>query len=246
MIQKQDFYKKNGFVTFKNFFSKKKMRKVKFDLLKLSKKRKKDIFFDKKNRLRRIEKIYNKSKELSKLNKDILKLLKEFFGEKYVIFKDKVNIKVPGGDGFAPHYDGVFYFKKGKKKMKGWYEYSDVFVNCLIALDQKTRNNGFIEIAKENKSSFEKLIKNMKNNETRQMKKSILKKTIFNKLPLNIGDLAFFSSKCLHKSSKNLSNKSRSLLYYTYNPAKNGYNYIRYYKDKLQSSNKNKTTPSDT
>ena len=78
------------------------------------------------------------------------------------------------------------------------------------------------------------------------MKKSVLKKTIFNKLPLNIGDLAFFSSKCLHKSSKNLSNKSRSLLYYTYNPAKNGYNYIRYYKDKLQSSNKNKTTPSDT
>lgn len=37
-------YKKNGYITFKNFFSKKKMRKVKSDLFKLSKKRKKDIF----------------------------------------------------------------------------------------------------------------------------------------------------------------------------------------------------------
>lgn len=245
-IKKEDLrkeYKKNGYITFKNFFSKKKMRKVKSDLFKLSKKRKKDIFFDSKNRLRRIEKIYNKSKELSKLNKDVLKLLNEFFGEKYVIFKDKVNIKVAGGDGFAPHYDGVFYFKKGKKNMKGWYEYSNVFVNCLIALDRKTNNNGFIEIAKEDKRPFKKLIKNIKSDETRQVKKSILKKTIFNKLPLDIGDLAFFSSKCLHKSGKNLSNKSRSLLYYTYNPARNGNNYIKYYKDKLQSINKNKTTP---
>tara|TARA_B100001057_G_scaffold77424_1_gene72295 strand:- start:42 stop:779 length:738 start_codon:yes stop_codon:yes gene_type:complete len=245
MIQKKNFYKKNGYTTFKNFFSKKKMRKIKSDLINISKKRKKDIFFDNKNRLRRIEKIYNKSTDLSKLNKDILTLLNKFFGEKYAIFKDKVNIKVPGGDGFAPHYDGVFYFKRGKRRMRGWYEYSDVFVNCLIALDQRSKNNGYIEIAKENNIPFEKLIKNM-NSKTRQMKKSVLKTAVFKKLPLNIGDITLFSSKCLHKSKKNSSNRSRSLLYYTYNPSKYGNNYFKYYKDKKNSSNKNKTTPSDS
>ena len=46
-IKKEDLrkeYKKNGYITFKKFFSKKKMRKVKSDLFKLSKSERK-IFF---------------------------------------------------------------------------------------------------------------------------------------------------------------------------------------------------------
>ena len=85
------------------------------DLKRISKKSK-NIFYDKNNKIRRIEKIYNQSKSLKNLNKEILGILKIIFDKKFAIFKDKLNFKPPGGEGFYPHYDGIFHFFKNKKK----------------------------------------------------------------------------------------------------------------------------------
>ena len=66
----------------------------------------------KNNKLRRIEKLYNKGEYLNDLNNQILKYIKDLFNKEFVIFKDKFNAKPKGGEGFLAHYDGIFYFEK--------------------------------------------------------------------------------------------------------------------------------------
>ena len=83
-------------------------------------------YTDNSNNLRRVEKLYDKGKNLIDLNKKISILLKEIFGKEFLIFKDKFNIKYHGGEGFFAHYDGVFEFiNSNNEKKRGWYEYGD-------------------------------------------------------------------------------------------------------------------------
>ena len=55
-------------------------------------------YLDNSNNLRRIEKLYNKGKNLIDLNKKISILLKDIFNKDFIL--DKYNIKPPGGEGF--------------------------------------------------------------------------------------------------------------------------------------------------
>ena len=94
-----------------------------------------DKYLDKNGKIRRIEKLFNKGNELTFINNQVLKILRNVFEEDYTIFKDKFNAKPPGGEGFFAHYDGVFMFTdKNNVKKKGWYEYSDTFLNVLISI----------------------------------------------------------------------------------------------------------------
>ena len=102
---------KIGYIKIENFFEKNTISELKKDIKTLSKKNV-DIYLDKKKRLRRIERLYDKSKNLKDVNKKIISYLNSFFKTKYKIFKDKFNAKPPGGEGFDAHYDGVFSFFK--------------------------------------------------------------------------------------------------------------------------------------
>ena len=170
-------YQKKGYFIVKEFLTKNQVKIILKDLKRISKKNK-NIFYDKNYKIRRIEKIYNKSKNLRDLNKDILKFLKFIFMENFTIFKDKVNFKPPGGEGFYPHYDGIFHFFKNKKKMRGWYEYSNIFINCLVALDNCNKKNGALELAKEDKFSFDQLIKKTKKDGTQILLDTLKKKEV--------------------------------------------------------------------
>ena len=104
-----------------------------------------NYYFDKNKKLRRIEKLYDKGEKLIKLNKIILSKLLDIFNKEFYIFKDKYNAKPPGGNGFFPHFDGIFEFKDKNNNIKqGWYEYGNFFVNVLIALDDSNIENGTI------------------------------------------------------------------------------------------------------
>lgn len=52
----------------------------------------------------------------------------ELFGEPAVLFKDKINFKMPGGDGFKPHED----------QQAGWSSYASIFITTLVAIDEAT------------------------------------------------------------------------------------------------------------
>lgn len=197
-----------------------------------------DKYFDQANKLRRIERLYNKTDLLNKVNNDILNILDKVFGAKYTIFKDKYNAKPPGGEGFFAHFDGVFKFiDENNNEKNGWYEYSNNFINVLVALDPCNEKNGTIEIADRYNGNFNELYEITQKNGTPNIINNIEKKLNFEKIILNAGDIVVFSNTCPHRSKKNNSEINRKTLYYTYTPLKDGSKYLDYFRDKSKSKN---------
>ena len=237
-IQKR--YNKTGYVVLKNYFTPKYLKKISLEISDY-KKLKCNNYLDRSGKIRRLEKFYNKTSSLIFLNKRIEKLLKKIFKEKYIIFKDKFNLKPPKGEGFSAHYDGIFYFYNNKKKYPGWYKYAKNYVNVLITFDKSYSKNGTIQIAEEDKFSFIKLIKNTKLNGTPDLTAKYEKQLKLKSINLNIGDLCIFSNRCAHRSGKNRTKKNRRILYYTYNKKVEGNFYKKYFSDKNKSKSKFKS-----
>ncbi len=232
----KNIFLQKGFFIKRNFFDKKIIKKI-LSEIKIAKGVTK--YYDKKNNIRRVEKLYNKGYFLKYLNHNIELFLTGIFNKKLTIFKDKFNAKPPRGEGFYAHYDGIFYFKdKKNKKKRGWYEYSNFFVNVLIALDSSNKKNGTIEIAKKHNGNFNKLLKNTYQDGTPNIIENIEKKIYFKPIILKVGDIVVFSNTCPHRSDKNYSNKPRRNLYYTYTYGSDKSLYKRYFKDKQNSKNK--------
>ena len=230
-------YKDQGYFLINQFFKKKEISLIS-NQLKNYHKMKCDSYFDRNGKIRRLEKFYNKTKDLKKLNSKILLLLKKIFGCSFIIFKDKYNFKPPNGEGFDAHYDGVYFFKINNKKNKGWYKYASSFVNVLIAFDNCTKKNGTLQLSKEHKLSFTQMYKLTKKNGTPNLKDSISKNLKFKSIILKKGDLCIFSNRCPHRSYKNKSKSNRKIFYYTYNKSIDGDNYAKYYVDKKKSKSK--------
>ena len=197
------------------------------------------IYKDRKNQLRRLEQLYNKGPNLNNLNLKYCEFIKDSINKEVIIFKDKLNTKPPGGEGFSAHYDGVFKFIDTNSNLQnGWYYYGDFFVNILLALDECTEENGTIEIANSHDGDFNQLLKNTTNDGTPKLLDEVEKKTSFEKIILQPGDMVIFKNTCPHRSKKNNSNTDRKVLYYTYSDILNGSQYANYFKDKKNSKNK--------
>ena len=61
----------------------------------------------------------------------------DLLGEPAVLFKEQVNFKMPGGDGFAPHQD----------IQPAWDDYAQYFISVLVTVDPSTLENGCLELA---------------------------------------------------------------------------------------------------
>ena len=228
-------FEKNGFVVCKKIFTESFVSNLINEIYKSSNSIK---YYDNNNKLRRIEKLYDKGQYLIDANKKILELIKSIFSNNFLIFKDKFNAKPPGGEGFYAHYDGVFKFKDEKDILRnGWYEYGDYFLNALIALDTCNKDNGSIELAKAHEGNFNELLKNTKNDGTPALSEKVELKTSFKLINLDVGDIVFFSHTCPHRSKKNNTDRDRRILYYTYSLAKYGSKYNDYFSDKQKSKN---------
>tara|TARA_Y100000591_G_C21819349_1_gene692691 strand:- start:358 stop:1101 length:744 start_codon:yes stop_codon:yes gene_type:complete len=200
-----------------------------------------DIYYDRNNKIRRIERIYDKGVFLKELNIRFINLIKNLLDYKVTIFKDKFNAKPPGGEGFSAHYDGIFKFsdKNGEEK-NGWYHYGDFFLNVLLALDNCSEENGTIEIANSHSGNFNELLKKTTNDGTPNLLATEEVKNQFEKVNLNKGDLVIFKNTCPHRSDKNNSKSERRILYYTYSNIENGSKYKNYFNDKKNSKNETK------
>jgi len=60
----------------------------------------------------------------------------QLLGEEAVLFKEKINFKMPGGGGFKPHQDS----------QAGWDCYADFFISVLVTIDAATEENGCLQI----------------------------------------------------------------------------------------------------
>ena len=58
-------------------------------------------------------------------SKKILGVIEQVMGEEFILFKDKINFKKPGGGGVRPHQD----------KTTKWAQYGTIFLNAMITME---------------------------------------------------------------------------------------------------------------
>ena len=174
-----------------------------------------------KNILARIENFCKFHKGFANLcTKDkIIECINDCLGEEGVLFKDKINFKMPGGAGFSPHQDS----------QAGWDDYAKFYLTAMVSVDEATLQNGCLELAPgHNKAGLiGKLWEPLSDKEMKNMK--------FIRITTKPGDAVFFDCYTPHRSEPNLTNKSRRILYLTYNKLSDGDHRKKYYLDKYKN-----------
>ena len=139
--------------------------------------------------------------------------LERLMGGETVLFKDKINFKYPGGDGFKAHQD----------QAAGWTRYAPLFVTALVTIDAATTANGCLEIATAPRS------RQLLGAEWAPLDEDALGLVA---VPTQPGDVIFFDSFVPHASKPNLTDAARRVLYLTYNLAAEGDHRARYFAEK--------------
>jgi len=143
----------------------------------------------------------------------------ELLGEPAVLFKEKINFKMPGGDGFKAHQD----------VQAGWSIYAPFFVTALVSIDEATVENGCLEVV----AGYHD--RGLVGNEWAPLTEEQIAGMDFASVPTRPGDAMFFDSFAPHRSGPNLTDHPRRVLYVTYNRASDGDHCRRYYADKRKS-----------
>ena len=147
----------------------------------------------------------------------VMSCIDALFDEPAVRFKDKINYKVPGGDGFKAHQD----------VQAGWDRYAPRHITMLVSIDDATPANGCLELAPA--LHREGLL-------GRRWKPLEEDRDIaYTPYPTKRGDAVFFDSFTPHRSSQNLTDSARRILYVSYNRVSDGDNRHQYYRDKRAS-----------
>jgi ectoine hydroxylase-related dioxygenase (phytanoyl-CoA dioxygenase family) len=143
----------------------------------------------------------------------------DLLGEPAVLYKEKINFKLPGGDGFKPHQD----------QQAGWGTYADFFITALVSIDEATTDNGCLKMV----AGYHD--KGLLAPEWEPMTDAQIAEMSPISCPTKPGDVVFFDSYAPHGSGPNLSDKKRRVLYVTYNRRSDGDHREQYYVDKRAS-----------
>jgi len=144
----------------------------------------------------------------------------DLFGERAIMYKEKVNFKLPGAAGFAPHQDVA----------AGWWMYGQsLHISCLVSIDAATEENGCLEVVAGHHTD------GMLSAEWKELPGDVCEKFDWRKVPTKPGDVLFFDSYVPHKSAPNDTKDPRRVLYVTYAKESEGDFRERYYKDKRAS-----------
>ncbi len=144
----------------------------------------------------------------------------QLLGEPVLLFKDKINFKLPGGGGFEAHQD----------VQAGWSRYARLHVTALVAVDRATLANGCLEMAADFHGSHELI-----GQEWEPLTAAQLAGLHWIHIEAEPGDAVFFDSFIPHRSAPNRTSEARRVLYYTYNRASEGDHLAQYYADKRAS-----------
>jgi hypothetical protein len=139
-------------------------------------------------------------------------------GEPVTLFKEKVNFKMAGGDGFTPHQDS----------QAGWDRYADFFVSALVSVDAATVENGCLELCAGHHQRG--LFKSWE-----PLKEADMADMTFVPVPTEPGDVVFFDCFAPHRSAPNHTDRMRRIYYATFNRSSAGDHMAKYYEDKHAS-----------
>ena len=149
----------------------------------------------------------------------LIELISALFGEPAVLFKEKINFKMPGGAGFKPHQD----------QQAGWTRYASLCVTALVSVDAATIENGCLEIAARRRGQ------GMIGDEWRPLDAAEVDRLGLKPVTTAPGDVILFDSFVPHASKDNLTDAPRRVLYLTYNRRSEGDHRARYYADKHEA-----------
>jgi 2-aminoethylphosphonate dioxygenase len=146
-----------------------------------------------------------------------LAMLSALFGEPAVLFKEKVNFKLAGGAGFAPHQDAPAFTSFAQT----------LHITLMISVDATTPANGCLEIAPHPGDGVA-----LRTAADLTLAPDVVDSLDWVALPTLPGDLVFFDSFLPHRSAPNRTAHPRRALYVTYNKAAEGNVRDAYYREK--------------
>jgi hypothetical protein len=135
-------------------------------------------------------------------------------GEPAVLYKDKLNHKLPGGAGYAAHQDARAY------------RFVDVHVSCMVAIDDATEDNGCLEVVGHAHDRLWPV------DAAGCIRADVAARWAWQPVPVLAGDTLWFHSRTPHRSGPNRSARPRRALYPTYNARREGDRRADYYRQK--------------
>ena len=212
------FYKnvldKDGLLLLKNFFTEEESNKIIEFADELEnypeEKGKWMIYFENGKKKSRIENFLNYNSELKNfVQNKIHTNIENIIESKLNLFKEKLNWKYGGGDGFKSHQDHPAFNDFPCK----------IFYNVAIFANNSTKENGCLEFSKGN---YKYNILNYESNNSGKISQEIENKLKWEKIETTPRDLVIFDSFVPHRSDKNYTKNSRRIFYFTYNLKEEG------------------------
>ena len=134
-------------------------------------------------------------------NSKIAELVSQLFGQPAKLWKEKINFKKPGSEGFLPHQDA----------QAGWLESGQTFhISAAVSIDDTTVENGCIEIVKG--KHLNGLIGPVRAN----MSDEVVQSLTWEDVPTKKTDLLIFGSFVPHRSKANSTSIQRRVMLSTY------------------------------
>jgi ectoine hydroxylase-related dioxygenase (phytanoyl-CoA dioxygenase family) len=171
--------------------------------------------------LSRIEKFADDDSRLAQFvrSPELMAAAETLMGDRAVLFKEKINFKLPGAGGFEAHQD----------IQPGWDDYAAYFVSALVPIDSNSLGNGCLELAAGQHR------RGWLGERWKPLTEAQLLGVEFQHYPMEPGDIVFFDCYVPHRSEPNRSGSPRRNLYLTYNRARDGDHRERYFADKRKS-----------
>lgn len=145
--------------------------------------------------------------------------------EKYVLFKDKLNFKWPGGGAFAPHQDFPAFEFFGPRE----------HITAMVCIDAPTVENGCLYVANEwSEESHEILPYIEGGNLHGSIQPAYAQELTWLPLLVQPGDLVLFTSFVPHYSDINQSDGPRRAMFFTLNKLSEGEHRSAYYHTKRE------------
>jgi hypothetical protein len=200
--------------------------------------------------LTRFENFVNHHEEWNKLCRDYLcRLISVVVEEQYALFKEKLNLKPPGGSGFAPHLD-----RPSLRVALGAHGPA-TFLTVMIAIDDMKTENGCLKIVRgswnERNACFtvapEVEGSPDAGGRAGAIPLDVADEMNFEDIVVPAGTVVVFNAWAPHRSSPNMSYFPRRAVFLTYNPSEEGDFHDQYYErmTKLRDEWRSRNVTSD-
>ncbi|MCH7864492.1 MAG: phytanoyl-CoA dioxygenase family protein [Proteobacteria bacterium] len=152
-----------------------------------------------------------------------MECLTQLFDEPPVLFKEKVNYKLPGCRPDKLHQD----------QAAGWNAYGDFYITMGIVVDENRKDNAALSFM--NSGNYERKLMSEEWCPLSETDPPYQPEDEYVLLEADPGDVIFFDSYVPHGSPANTSDRSRRNIFLTFNKQSAGDMRAKYYKDKWES-----------